>query len=115
MEEIKHSSEKQRIPFEMMLNDVNIVTTKNYGKLTQMELYKGYFYPMLIDSKLKAIFNHLPYKITFEIDKDKLEGMEDLKKQFYLDSVERKALDKGFTQEEMDIFRMATRDMIYSL
>ena len=41
--------------------------------------------------------------------------MEDLKKQFYLDSVERKALDKGFTQEEMDIFRMATRDMIYSL
>lgn len=112
--------EKQRIPNEMSLSleKEKTVLTKCYGELTKHQLYHGYFLPMTVKSKLRSNIEHyskVPFKISIEIDKEKLEKLTEKEQQFFTDAVDRKALSSGYTQEEIRIFQMATTDSIYLL
>lgn len=109
----RHPTIKERIPNEYSLSSNRQVETKNYGTLSELTLYKGYFYPMVVKSKLKAIFNRLPYKVTIEIDYEKLKKLTENEQSFFKDSIEQTSLEGGYTKEEMNIHRLATQDMIY--
>lgn len=112
--------EKQRIPNEMSLSleEEKTILTKCYGELTKHQLYHGYFLPMLVKSKLRSNienYSKVPFKISIEIDKEKLEKLTEKEQQFFVDAVDRKALSTSYTKEEIRIFQMATQDVIYLL
>ena len=115
---IKHSTEKQRIPNGYNINHNKIIETKNYGKLTEHQLYYAYFYPMLVKSTLKSnieTYSKVPYKISIEIDEEKLNKLAEKEKQFYKDSLKRESLNNGFSESEINIYKMVTEDLIYLL
>ena len=73
---------------------------------------------MLVKSKLRSNienYSKVPFKISIEIDKEKLEKLTEKEQQFFVDAVDRKALSTSYTKEEIRIFQMVTQDLIYLL
>ena len=109
----RHPTIKARIPYIISLNRYRNVRTKKYGSISEKTLYDGYFYPLLVKQILKSIFKRLPYKVTIEIDNEKLKTLTENEQSFFKDSVEQTCLDKLYIQKEFKIFNMATQDLLY--
>lgn len=87
-------TEKARIPNEYLMQRDKIVQTKNYGELNELQIYFAYYLPKLI-KRLQPNVGHLskiPYKISIEIDENKLKAFSESEQQFYKDSVKMESL-----------------------
>lgn len=95
--------------------DIKDIETPNYGQLNRVKMYYAYKLSHLINNTVKSKIKHenLPFKVTIEVDKEKLRMLPEKEQKFYVDCKDIKLFLGGNREEEQDVYDKALTDLIY--